>query len=367
MSETVFAIRGHRCHFSLPAAVAVAALAACSPSAPAAPPVSADTWAVVNGKAILQADVDKAFQRTQDSSVVLPPEDMMTTKLNLLNDMILQEILLSKAGALKLDVAPAELDAAFENGRRNIPDEAFQQELTKRNVTVADMREALRRELLTQKVVDQEINSKISVTDQEVADFFNANRPQFNVPEEVYHLAQIVVTPVRDPQITNATGDDATTPEEALRKAQMLMERLKAGATFSDLAAGYSEDPESAPRGGDLGLVPVSRLRQAPPNLRNAVLGKEVGAVNVASSNGAHTLVLVVAHELPGQRELTTPGVKEQITQALRARKEQLLRTAYLTAARSDATVVNYIARKIVEANGAPTPSLPLAAGPGGK
>ena len=62
------------------------------------------------------------------------------------------------------------------------------------------MREGLRRELLTQKVIEQEVGSKIAVTDQEVTDFFNANRAQFNVAEEAYHIAQIVVTPVRDPQ-----------------------------------------------------------------------------------------------------------------------------------------------------------------------
>ena len=61
------------------------------------------------------------------------------------------------------------------------------------------------------------------------------------------------------------------------------MERLKAGASFSDLAIGYSEDPESAPRGGDLGLVPMSRLKQAPPPLRDAVLQKPAGGVNVVS------------------------------------------------------------------------------------
>ena len=80
-----------------------------------------------------------------------------------------------------------------------------------------------------------------------------------------------------------------------------------------DLAVGYSEDPDSAPRGGDVGLVPVSQLMKAPPELRNAVLKKEPGAVNVASINGGYTIVLVVAHELPGQRDLATPGVKDQI------------------------------------------------------
>ena len=103
----------------------------------------------------------------------------------------------------------------------------------------------------------------------------------------------------------------------------MLMERLKAGADFRDLALGYRRIL-TLPRGGDLGLVPLSQLKQAPPPLRDAVLNKEAGAVNVAQSNGAHALVLVVAHEQAGQRDLSMPPVRDGITQTLRGRKEQL-------------------------------------------
>jgi hypothetical protein len=67
---------------------------------------------------------------------------------------------------------------------------------------------------------------------------------------------------------------------------------------------------------------------------------------------GAHTLVLVVSQETAGQRDLSTPGVSDRITEALKSRREQLLRTAFLTAARTDADVVNHLARRIVETQG---------------
>jgi peptidyl-prolyl cis-trans isomerase SurA len=340
------------------------ALTACSFACRAtpAPPkeVSADTWAVVDGREIKKADVDKAYQRAKDSAQVLSSEEEMTAKLSLLNDLIVQDILLTKATTLKVEVPQTEVDTAYSNASKNIADAEFQQELSRRGLTPADIREGIRRELLAEKVITQEVGSKITVSDQEVQDFFNANRAQFNIAEEAYHVAQIVVTPVRDQRIGNRTGDDATTPQAALAKIQMLMERLKAGASFRDLAVGYSEDPESAPRGGDLGLIPVSQLRQAPPPLRDAVLGKDPGSVNVATSNGAYALMLVVAHEQAGQRDLSMPAVRDGITQTLRGRKEQLLRAAYLTAVRSDAQVVNYLARQLVAAKGV-SPSAPLS------
>ena len=338
--------------FLLAVLISVASCRSQSTQAPAAPAASPDTWAVVDGREIRRDDVEKAYQRAGNGSDSVPAEDALAAKLSLLDELIVQDILLAKARTLKIEVPESELETAYNEAKKNISDEAFQQELTRRKVTAADMREGLRRELLAQKLLEQEVGSKVTVTDQEVTEFFNANKSQFNVPEEGYHLAQIVVTPVRDQQVANRTGDDATTPQEAQAKVQMLMERLKSGASFGDLAIGYSEDPESAPRGGDLGLVPMSRLKQAPPPLRDAVLKSTPGTVKVASMGGAHSLILVVSHEQAGQRDLSMPAVKERITTSLKGRREQLLRAAYITAARTDADVVNHLARRLVESQG---------------
>jgi peptidyl-prolyl cis-trans isomerase SurA len=338
-------------------ATAVAGAACRSTPSTASPSVSADTWAVVDGRQITRDDVDKAYRRMRDTAQTLSDEEVLAAKLTLLNDLIVQDILLSKAAALKLEIPQSDLDTAYANARKNLNDEAFRQELSRRSLTAEDMREGLRRQLLAEKVIDQEVASKITVSDKDVTDFFAANRAQFNVAEEAYHIAQIVVTPVREAQLANGSGDDAATPQAATAKVRMLMERLKGGEPFRDLAAAYSEDPESAPRGGDMGFVPVSRLKQAPPALRDAVLNKSPGSVNVASAGGGYSLILVVAHEQAGQRDLSTPGMRDQITQTLRGRKEQLLRMAYLTAIRGDAQVVNYLARRLVESK-ATTPGI---------
>ena len=135
-----------------------------------------------------------------------------------------------KARELKIEIPDTELDTAYADARKDIPEDQFQQELTRRNLTPADMREGLRRELLADKVIEREVTSKVTITDQDVNDFYNANRAQFNRPEESYRIAQIVVTPSREPQRVNRSGNDAGTPQEAAAKAQMLMERLKQGA-----------------------------------------------------------------------------------------------------------------------------------------
>lgn len=363
------AARRHPHLLAVASAVAAACVATACRSTPAAPEpaITLDTWAVIDGRQITRDDVEKAYRGAENVSQAQSTEEVLTAKLSLLNDLIMQNILLAKASELKIELPDSELDAAYAEARKNIPDEAFQKELIQRGVTAADMREGLRDELLSRKVIEREVRSKVAVTDQEVTDFFNANRAQFNLAEEAYHIAQIVVTPVRDPQVANRTRDDAGSPQAASDKIRMLMERLKAGAAFRDVAMDYSEDPESAPRGGDLGFVPVSKLKQTPPPLRDAVLKTAPGTATVVSEGGGHTIVLVVAHQTAGQRDLSVPAVRESITETLRTRKEQLLRAAYLIAVRTDAKVINYLARRLVESQGEmPMPSVGPAA-PGAK
>ncbi|HXG88552.1 MAG TPA: peptidylprolyl isomerase [Vicinamibacterales bacterium] len=349
------------------AAVGVCFMAACgkTPAATSQAAVTADTWAVVDGRTITREEVETAFRRTGEPGKTMSEEEALTAKLGLLNDLIVQDVLLAKARELKVELPDSELDTAYTEAWKNIGQQAFDQELSRRNLTPANMREGLRRELLSQKLIEREVRTKVAVTDQEVTDFYNANRAQFNLAEEAYHIAQIAITPVAEAQVPNRTGDDATSAQAANAKVAMVMEKLKAGASFRDLAMDYSEDPQTAPRGGDLGFVPVSALKQAPAPLRDAVLKAKPGTANVVSIGGGHTIVLVVAHQQAGQRDLSTPEVKETITETLRGRKEQLLRAAYLTAIRTDAKVTNHLARRLVETQGK-MPSIAPAA-PGAK
>jgi peptidyl-prolyl cis-trans isomerase SurA len=340
---------------ALPVAIVCASLTACADRVP--PPPGPDVWAVVDSREIKKEDVERAYRRIAPLSPVPSEEEATTAKLRILNDIIDQEILLGKAAALKIQPTDAEVDKAFGERRSNMADDAFQKELTQRNLTADDMKRSLRRELTVQKLVEQEIGSRISITDDTIRQFYEQNRAQFNVPETRYRIAQIVVTPVPG-QVSNRANDDARTPEEAQRKVQMLLGRLKSGANFSTLAMEQSEDPQSGPQGGDLGWVPVSALSQVPPEFRKAVVSAKPGNVSVVPAGGAYSIVLLAGIEEAGQRDLNTPGVKDSIQAALRERKEQLLSAAYIGTARNDAKVVNYLAQQVMSSQPAAKPAV---------
>jgi parvulin-like peptidyl-prolyl isomerase len=337
--------------------------AACQSTPPAPPTPSADAWATVDGREIKKDDVEKAWRRTNQGSQTPSDDEATVAKLSVLNDLIVQDILMAKARELKIEIPDTELDTAYAEARKDIPEEQFQQELTRRNLTAADMREGLRRELLAQKVIEREVMSKVNITDQDITDFYKANIGQFNRTEDSYRLAQIVVTPQRESQQVNRSGNDAGTPQEAAAKAQAMMERLKQGAQFSELAADFSEDPQSAQRGGDLGLVPASALQQAPPPLRDAVLKATPGTVTAVTVNGVHTIVLLVAKEPAGNRDPSMPEVREGITNTLKNRKGQVLQAAYISSLRNNVVVVNLLAQRLLDSQGRLPALAPVAPG----
>jgi peptidyl-prolyl cis-trans isomerase SurA len=329
-------------------------LASCS-RADAPKSYGPDVWAVVDGREIRREDVERAHRIAVQPTIPPPSEEeTLTMKLGVLDELISQDILLARASAAGLQVADTEVDTAFADRRRGLSDEAFAKQLSDRGLTPEEVKNVLRRDLMIQKLIERDITSKVAVSDAEITAFYDLNKAQFNLTETQYRIAQIVITPVRDPALRNRMNDDAATPPDAEKKAQMLMERLRGGADFAALAMDYSEDPQSGPQGGDLGFVPASRLNQAPPELRNLVLQMEPGTVRAATLGGAHTLVLLIAREPAGQRELSTPTVRDGIRDALRERKDRLLRTAYLASSRNNTVVDNRLAQTLVDAQGKP-------------
>ena len=114
----------------------------------------------MDGREIKRDDVEKAYRRTNQANATPSEEEATVAKLSVLNDLIVQDILLTKARELKLEVADTELDTAYAEARKDIPEEQFQQELNRRSLSAADMRDGLRREMLAQKVIEREVRRR---------------------------------------------------------------------------------------------------------------------------------------------------------------------------------------------------------------
>ena len=348
----------------LGAVVCVWALGACGTSGTTPTGTgNADVWATVDSREIRKDEVEKAYRGAVDPTAPPPTDDeMMAAKLSVLDELITQDILLARAKTMAVEPTEAEVEKALAERKQGVPDAEFQLQLSTRGLTMDDVKRGVRRDLTLQKVFEKEVTSKIGVSEPDIAAFYAKNRQQFNVTEPQVRLAQIIIAPGRNPQLANRLNDDAVTPAEVDAKLKMLTEKLKAGGEFANLAADYSEDPQVATNGGDLGLMPVSALDRVPPQLKATVMKMEPGSANVVSVGGSYAIVMLVERAQPGQRELTTPAVHDGIRDMLKAQKERLLRAAYVSAARADAKVVNNLARQVLAAPVAPpAPAAPAA------
>ncbi len=315
---------------------------------------SADVWAVVNGTEIKRDEVDKYYRSQVPPEGQKPTqEDTLSLKLNVVEQLINNEILLERAKKLNLEASDGEVEDKFTELKSPFTEEEFQRHLKSRSMTVDDLKRDLRRQLSIQKLLNREVAAKITITDQDVTDFYNSNLNQFNVAEPQYRISQIVITPRKEPQIRNRKNDDATNEAEAIRKSKMIVDKLNSGADFAQVAMDYSEDMNTSANGGDLGYIPESSLNQSDPNLKKTVLGLKPGQVSqpIVLKDSIRILKLV-AREAAGQRGVNDPQVQQTIRDTLRDRKEQLLRAAYLAVARDEAKVRNYLAQQVVEAAG---------------
>ncbi|MCC7174376.1 MAG: peptidylprolyl isomerase [Bryobacterales bacterium] len=321
--------------------------AACRRSPPA------NEAARVNNRVITYADLDKQYNTSfpPDRRASESSEDMVTIqKVEVLRVMIDSEIMLQRAEKLGLMAADADVEAKFNELKALSTQEEFQKQLGERKMTVEELKAQLRRELSVQKLFNREITSHINITDKDVADFYNANRESFNLAEPQVHLAQLLVTPHPDPNVRNLKGDKAQNDEQARKKILMLQGRLKAGEDFTMVAQSFSEDPESAPNGGDLGFIPESALEKANVELRKMVMQLAPGQFSpVIRTAEGYRILKVISKEPAGQRDLSDPRVQQTIREQLLNRKDTLLKAAYYERARNEAKVVNHFANSILK------------------
>jgi peptidyl-prolyl cis-trans isomerase SurA len=321
----------------------------------------ADVMATVDGRKIFRADVDKYYQNQTAGSDQQPVGEQATSmRLSILRELIDDEMLMRQAEKLGLLATDEEVDRKLNEIKSPYTQEQFDQKLREKKITVEDFKRDLRRSLTIEKVLNKEVTSKINITDQDVNDYYNAHKGEFNLIEAQYHLAQIFVTPQPNPQVHNLKNDKAQNEAEARKKIQVLSNRLDSGDDFATLAMNYSEDTETSGNGGDLGFTPESSLQRTDPATREMVMKLKPGqyspivtVLDPASKRIVGLrIVKLIAKEPAGQRELQDPRVQQAIRSQLRDRREQLLKGAYYEVLRDSAKVQNYYADEVLKTNG---------------
>ncbi|HTJ29585.1 MAG TPA: SurA N-terminal domain-containing protein [Acidobacteriaceae bacterium] len=346
--------------FSLPTFVAAGVLAIALSGCKQAP--GPDVLATVNGKSIVQADVDRIYkQSVGEAADQQSKEQAATQRLNILHQMIVDEIMQQRAAKLNLVATDEEVDAKLTDMKALSTQEEFNQQLKQKGLTLDDLRREIRRSLTVTKLQNKEIFSKVNISDAQISAYYNAHKSDYNLVEPRYHIARIVVSNEPAKQVNNLQGSKATSDADAKKKIQSLRSSLEAGQDFQSVAARFSEDPSSSSNGGDFGLIPESQL-QSDPEIFNAISKLKPGQITdtmpmYRGEGSARKVIGYAIYKLiekspAGQRELNDPNVQQSIRQFLRNSQAQMLETAYSEMLYNEAKIHNYLAEQILHSGG---------------
>ncbi len=314
--------------------------------------------AVVNGHKIERAEVDKYYNNQTADAPQKPGEEQGDSlRLSILKELIDNEILMQRAEKLGLLATDDEVNAKLAEIKAPFSQEEFDKRLKAKGITLDDFKRDLRRSITVDKVLNKEVTSKINVSDADITSYYNEHKAEFNLVEPQYHLAQILVTTQPNPQLKspNKAQNDA----EAKKKIQMVENRLDSGEDFATVAMAFSEQPETAQNGGDLGFVPESSLKGdhvAYDAINKLRPGQYTPVLPVGDPNShqvyGYRVVKLISKEAAGQRELQDPRVQQAIREQLRDRREQLLKAAYYEVIHDEAKIENFFAEDILKKAG---------------
>ncbi|HJY26490.1 MAG TPA: SurA N-terminal domain-containing protein [Pyrinomonadaceae bacterium] len=309
--------------------------------------------ATVNGHNIMLNEVERAInQQTNGNPSALNQLQLAQARLTVLDTLIKREVMFQRAEREKLLPTDAQIDGVIATQKQNsgMTAEDFDKSLKAQNLSIETLREEARKDLAIAALQDK-YNGKIDISDREVEEYYNANRQDFK-NERGVSLAMIMV----DPADNSSTGirDDAKNETDAKLKIDNIYQQLQGRADFAEVARAKSEDINSLRGGGDIGFATEDALKanNFPPELIASLFGPmQVGDYTQPTrfSSGKWYIFKLAEKRLTTENlTLESPGVRQQITQALTNQRKQILNAALLETAMNEAKIVNHLATNMI-------------------
>jgi peptidyl-prolyl cis-trans isomerase SurA len=238
--------------------VVAAALAVCGPRPAHSDPVMLDrVVAEVNGEVITLSEVAERVERLErelqgSADAETFQKESQAQRGHALETMIDELLVMQEGKRLDVEVTDEDVDRALANVRKenNITSDAqFQYLLQAQNFTLEEYRTFLKRQMLVLQTRRKALGG-VEITDEEIRAYYAANKEDFRRPPSV-HLRHILF---RVPQDSSPVQVDAIE-----RRAQKVLQDIRGGADFGQMAIRYSEDP-SAAKGGDIGVLTSGQM-----------------------------------------------------------------------------------------------------------
>lgn len=291
--------------------------------------------AKVNGDIIARSEYEQALAESRAAVAAqkdLTPEQQQKAieeaEKNTLRNLIDERLLIQRGNDLSLSVEAQVLRQRDEIMRRydlkTVADfENWAAE--KFDLPIEDLMDQLRNNILSQTVLGQEVGSKIVIPRADIEKYYEEHKTEF-VREEGVYLREILIS------TQGKTGEDLAAAE---KKAKEVLERVKKGEPFAEMARRFSENENSAPNGGDIGVWRRGQLRK---EIEDLVFENDAGFITDLIEVPTGYLILKVEERFrEGQAELQE--VEQEIHARLAGPKWNPAVREYLSQLRRDAYI----------------------------
>ncbi len=243
--------------------------------------------AVVNDNVITQLELKQRLntvvKQLQKQGTLLPDSGVLEKQVleRMITEMLQMQF--AKESGLRVDDAQLEkalVRVAQQNNFGSVA--AFRAKLEKDGIDFSQFREEIRSEIISVRLREREVDSKLVISESDIEDYLATQARQGNKGEELQLAHILLVVPEQ------ASADSIQTYK---RRAEEALAKLRAGAPFAQVAAGYS-DAKDAMQGGLIGWRPADRL---PSFFSDPLQKMKPGEVSnlLRSPNGFHIIKLI--------------------------------------------------------------------------
>jgi peptidyl-prolyl cis-trans isomerase SurA len=207
-------------------------------------------------------------------------------------------------------------------------DEQFQAALKSENMTMADLRRNLERNMIVQRVQQNEVMAKIGVTDDEARKYYTEHLNEFTTAPTVTLREILVATP------TDAKGINVGLDEAAREKIESIRKRALAGEPFEQLASTISDSPSKA----NAGLIGPLSVNDISPDLRRVIEKMKRGDITEPVRN-ARGYQIFKLETMTATETLSLEQAREQISERVFTDKRKAEFQKYMQKLRAQAII----------------------------
>lgn len=266
--------------------------------------------ATIDGEKITLQDYQQSLQHIRFAYAQLRgtpsgKKNLKKLQQELLDQLIVQRLMLKEAKRLHLGISPVELKEQVQTIKDDYSEGAFAKTLRQEGLNLAKWEQNLENELLVKKLISQEVEDQINITDEEIRKYFEEHQDEFKQPELV-RVRQIVL--------------------ESEVEANNLWKKLRRGADFVKLAETHSLSPGGA-KGGDLGYFAHGQMPAEFDEVAFNLKRKRQISDVFSTSYGYHIFQLV---DRKAAHDATLDEVKPKIKEKLRRQRVEVTFQSWL-------------------------------------